>query len=101
MQEKKEKEALAAEGGWTVVGHQRGRKKTTDPESGIAVGSAVPVAKADDILAKKKRKEVGVDFYRFQKREAHMNGMDESLLFSQRNLVTYMVHFAPPCNDQS
>ncbi|CAN1164759.1 Ribosomal RNA-processing protein 7 homolog A [Linum perenne] len=70
---KKEKEAQAAEGGWTVVVHQRGRKKTTDPESGIAVGSAVPVAKADDILGKKKHKEVGVDFYRFQKREAHMN----------------------------
>ncbi|CAN0911309.1 Ribosomal RNA-processing protein 7 homolog A [Linum grandiflorum] len=72
-QEKKEKEALASEGGWTVVGHQRGRKKTTDPESGIAVGSAVPVAKVDDILSKKKHKEVGIDFYRFQKREAHMN----------------------------
>ncbi|CAN1228229.1 Ribosomal RNA-processing protein 7 homolog A, partial [Linum grandiflorum] len=72
-QEKKEKEALASEGGWTVVGHQRGRKKTTDPESGIAVGSAVPVAKVDDILSKKKHKEVGIDFYRFHKREAHMN----------------------------
>ncbi|CAI0453261.1 unnamed protein product [Linum tenue] len=72
-EEKKEREAQAADGGWTVVVHQRGRKKTTDPESGIAVGSAVPVAKVDDITTKKKRNEIGVDFYRFQKREAHMN----------------------------
>ncbi|CAN6439194.1 unnamed protein product [Victoria cruziana] len=42
--ERKEKEALAAEGGWTVVTHHKGRKKTTDAESGIAVGSVTEAA---------------------------------------------------------
>ncbi|GFQ06584.1 ribosomal RNA-processing protein 7 homolog a [Phtheirospermum japonicum] len=37
-QELREK-AQAAEGGWTVVVQHRGRKKTTDAESGVAVGS--------------------------------------------------------------
>ncbi|XP_048128783.1 kinesin-like protein KIF21A isoform X1 [Rhodamnia argentea] len=68
-QERKEREARVAEGGWTVVTHHKGRKKTTDSESGIVVGS-VSQAALEDKLAKKKRKEVGSDFYRFQRREA-------------------------------
>lgn len=68
-QERKEREALAAEGGWTVVVHQKGRKKTTESESGTAVGAAH--AAVTDRIAKKKNREVGLDFYRFQKREAH------------------------------
>lgn len=68
-QERKEREALAAEGGWTVVVHQKGRKKTTDTESGITVGSVAPAAVVDK-MSKKKNKDVPLDFYRFQKREA-------------------------------
>ncbi|KAJ1412068.1 Ribosomal RNA-processing protein 7 [Sesbania bispinosa] len=71
-EERKAKEALAAEGGWTVVVHHKGRKKTTDSESGIAVGSVAQAA-VENKMAKKKRKEVGLDFYRFQKREAQRN----------------------------
>ncbi|KAK4426291.1 Ribosomal RNA-processing protein 7A [Sesamum alatum] len=67
-----EREAQAAEGGWTVVVHHKGRKKTTDAESGIAVGSVAQAAVLDK-MAQKKKKEVGLDFYRFQKREAHRN----------------------------
>ncbi|XP_021895663.1 LOW QUALITY PROTEIN: uncharacterized protein LOC110812990 [Carica papaya] len=69
-QEREEREAKAAEGGWTVVVHHKGRKKTTDSESGITVGS-VSQAAMEDKMAKKKSKEVGLDFYRFQRREAH------------------------------
>ncbi|XP_044504833.1 uncharacterized protein LOC123225051 [Mangifera indica] len=71
-QERKEREALAAEGGWTVVVHHKGRKKTSDTESGITVGSVAQAA-VEDKLAKKKKKEVGLDFYRFQRREAQRN----------------------------
>ncbi|XP_021817673.1 uncharacterized protein LOC110759838 [Prunus avium] len=71
-QERKEKEARAAEGGWTVVVHHKGRKKTTDVESGITVGS-VAQAVVEDKVAKKKRTEVGLDFYRFQRKEAQRN----------------------------
>ncbi|XP_056170149.1 uncharacterized protein LOC115685614 isoform X2 [Syzygium oleosum] len=71
-QERKEREARVAEGGWTVVTHHKGRKKTTDSESGIVVGS-VSQAALEDKLAKKKRKEVGSDFYRFQRREVQRN----------------------------
>ncbi|GER25117.1 ribosomal RNA-processing protein-like protein [Striga asiatica] len=67
-----EREAQAAEGGWTVVVHHKGRKKTTDAETGVAVGSVAQAAVVDKV-AKKKTKEVGIDFYRFQKREAHRN----------------------------
>lgn len=73
IQERKEKEALAAEDGWTVVVHHKGRKKTTDSETGIAVGS-ISQAAAVDNMDKKKKKDVGLDFYRFQKREAKRNG---------------------------
>ncbi|KAI4305727.1 hypothetical protein L6164_029075 [Bauhinia variegata] len=71
-QERKERESLAAEGGWTVVVHHKGRKKTTDSESGIAVGSVAQAA-VEGKMAKKKRKEVGLDLYRFQKKEAQRN----------------------------
>lgn len=75
-EERKAKEALAAEGGWTVVQHHKGRKKTTDAESGIAVGSVAQAA-AENKLAKKKHTGVGQDFYRFQKREAQRNELME------------------------
>ncbi|XP_060188704.1 uncharacterized protein LOC132617668 isoform X3 [Lycium barbarum] len=71
-QERKEKEARAAEDGWTVVVHHKGRKKTTDSETGIAVGSVSQAAVMDN-MAKKKKNDVGLDFYRFQKREAKRN----------------------------
>lgn len=57
-----------------MVVQRKGRKKTTDSESGIAVGSVAQAA-VEDKLAKKKNKGVGLDFYRFQKREAQRNGM--------------------------
>ncbi|GAA0145536.1 RNA metabolism protein [Lithospermum erythrorhizon] len=67
-----EKEEKAAEGGWTVVVHHKGRKKTTDAESGISVGSVAQAAVMEK-MATKKNKDVGLDFYRFQKREAKKN----------------------------
>ena len=74
VQERKEREDQAAEGGWTVVKHHKGRKKTTDSESGITVGSVAPAA-VENQMTKKKPKEVGLEFYRFQKREAQRSGM--------------------------
>ncbi|KAL6635057.1 hypothetical protein ACP70R_027728 [Stipagrostis hirtigluma subsp. patula] len=71
-QERKEREARAAEEGWTVVVHHKGRKKTTDTETGTAVGS-VSLAAMQEKMAKKKPKEVELNFYRFQKREAHIS----------------------------
>uniref|UniRef100_A0A453PGN0 Ribosomal RNA-processing protein 7 C-terminal domain-containing protein n=1 Tax=Aegilops tauschii subsp. strangulata TaxID=200361 RepID=A0A453PGN0_AEGTS len=70
--EKKEREAAAAEDGWTVVMHHKGRKKTTDAETGTAVGS-VSLAAMQEKMAQKKPKEVGRNFYRHQKREAQMS----------------------------
>ncbi|XP_022728399.1 ribosomal RNA-processing protein 7 homolog A isoform X2 [Durio zibethinus] len=70
-QERKEKEARLTEGGWILVEHHKGRKKTTDSESGTTVGS-VSQAVVEEKLAKKKSKEL-FDFYRFQKREAQKN----------------------------
>ncbi|XP_051114492.1 uncharacterized protein LOC127240084 isoform X2 [Andrographis paniculata] len=67
-----EREAQVAEGGWTVVVHHKGRKKTTDTETGVAVGSVAQAAVLDK-MSKKKKKEVGLNFYRFQKKEAQMN----------------------------
>lgn len=72
LQERKEREAQAAEGGWTVVVHHKGRKKTTDPESGITVGSVAQAAVLHNMS--KKKSKVAEDFYRFQKREAKRNG---------------------------
>jgi ribosomal RNA-processing protein 7 len=57
-----------------VVEHHKGKKKTTDSESGIAVGSVAQAA-VENKLARKKPKELGLDFYRFQKRDAQRNGM--------------------------
>lgn len=70
--ERKERESEAAEGGWTVVTHVKGRKKTTDAESGTTVGSVAQAAVMDNI-SKKKNKQVGLNFYRFQRREAQRN----------------------------
>uniref|UniRef100_A0A0E0K4S7 Ribosomal RNA-processing protein 7 C-terminal domain-containing protein n=1 Tax=Oryza punctata TaxID=4537 RepID=A0A0E0K4S7_ORYPU len=71
-QERKEREARAAEDGWTVVVHHKGRKKTTDTETGTAVG-CVSLAAMQEKMANKKPKEVDMNFYRFQKREAHIS----------------------------
>lgn len=73
LQASKEREDQAAEGGWTVVSHHKGRKKTTDGESGIAVGSVAQAAVINN-MAKKKNKEIPLDFYGFQKREARRSG---------------------------
>lgn len=54
--------------------HHKGRKKTTDTETGTAVGSVSLVAMQEK-MAKKKPKEIDMNFYRFQKREAHLSGM--------------------------
>ncbi|KAF5815212.1 putative ribosomal RNA-processing protein [Helianthus annuus] len=70
--ERKEREEEAAEGGWTVVTHFKGRKKTTDAESGTTVGSVAQAAVMDK-MSKKKDKQVGINFYSFQKREAQRN----------------------------
>lgn len=89
VQERKEREARAAEGGWTVVVHHKGRKKTTDAESGIAVGSVAQAA-VEDKMAKKKKKDVGLDFYRFQRREAKRNGITKSY----RQFIDYYFLFS-------
>ncbi|XP_076937912.1 uncharacterized protein LOC143605822 isoform X2 [Bidens hawaiensis] len=74
QKEKERKERLeeAADGGWTVVTHFKGRKKTTDAESGTTVGSVAQAAVMDK-MSKKKDKQVGINFYSFQKREAQRN----------------------------
>lgn len=74
--ERKEREAASAAEGWTVVVHHKGRKKTVDSESGIAIGS-VGLAAAQAKNAKKKAKESAVTFYRFQRREARRNEIME------------------------
>ncbi|CAA7404936.1 unnamed protein product [Spirodela intermedia] len=71
-QAKREREARAAGEGWTVVVHHKGRKKTTDSESGVAVGS-VSQAAVEQKMTQKKEKELALDFYRFQRREARRN----------------------------
>lgn len=72
-QEKQEKEAKAAEGGWTVVVHHKGRKKTTETETGTAVGSFSQAALEDKIAKKKQSEPVAHGFYRFQRRDAQRN----------------------------
>ncbi|XAR71332.1 hypothetical protein NMG60_11028539 [Bertholletia excelsa] len=71
-QARREREALAAEGGWTVVIHHKGRKKTTDTVTGVTMGSVAQAVVLEN-MAKKKNKGVGLDFYRFQKREVQKN----------------------------
>lgn len=73
LQARKEQEARAAEGGWTVVVHHKGRKKTTEAETGVTVGSVAQAAVMDK-MAKKKAQEPVSNFYRFQRREAQRNG---------------------------
>ncbi|KVH91468.1 hypothetical protein Ccrd_006513, partial [Cynara cardunculus var. scolymus] len=46
-----------AEGGWTVVKHIKGRKKTTDGESGTTMGSVAQAAVIDKMSKKKKDKQ--------------------------------------------
>ncbi|XP_047310051.1 uncharacterized protein LOC124913682 [Impatiens glandulifera] len=67
-----EREAQAEEGGWTVVVHHKGRKKTTESDTGVTVGSVAEAVVIDN-MTKKKKKEVELDFYRFQRREANRN----------------------------
>ncbi|XP_057535679.1 uncharacterized protein LOC130813808 [Amaranthus tricolor] len=67
---RKEREAKLSEVGWTVVVHRKGGKRTTDPESGVAVGSVAEAA-VRDRMDKKKSKDFRLDFYRFQRKEAH------------------------------
>ncbi|KAF9592860.1 hypothetical protein IFM89_017825 [Coptis chinensis] len=71
-QARKEKEAEAADGGWTVVGQHKGRKKTTDAESGTTMGS-VALAAVLEKMGKKKSNDVGLNFYKFQRKEAQRN----------------------------
>lgn len=73
MQERKEKDAKLEEDGFKRVEHHKGRKKTTDSESEIAIGSVAQAAVMSN-MTKKKKKEIPLDFYRFQKREARMSG---------------------------
>ncbi|CAN8232998.1 unnamed protein product [Cochlearia groenlandica] len=76
-QEKQNREAKAAEGGWTVVVHHKGRKKTTETESGTAVGSVSQAALEDQLAKKKQSQIVAPGFYRFQRREAQRNELME------------------------
>lgn len=81
------KEAKAAEGGWTVVVHHKGRKKTTESETGTAVGSVSQAANVYKMANNKKPNEiVGHGFYRFQRRDAQRNG--KSWLFLSPKLQT-------------
>lgn len=71
-QERKEREAKLDEEGWTIVKHHKGRKKTTDAESGVSVGSVAQAAMVDK-LNQKKSKEAPLNFYRHQRREENRN----------------------------
>jgi ribosomal RNA-processing protein 7 len=62
-QERKESEARAAEG-WTVVVHHKGRRKTTDAETGTAVGSVSLAAMQEKNGKQEKPKEIAPNFYR-------------------------------------
>ena len=73
-QEKQTREAKAAEGGWTVVVHHKGRKKTTETETGTTVGSVSQAALEDKLAKKKQNETVAHGFYRVQRREAQRNG---------------------------
>ncbi|KAI3976970.1 hypothetical protein MKX01_008828 [Papaver californicum] len=71
--QEKEKESRDADDGFVVVYHHRGRKKTTDSESGTVLGSVSQAAVLDK-MGKKKNKEVGIAYYTFQRRDAQRNG---------------------------
>lgn len=68
---RQEREAATAEEGWTLVEHHKGRKKTTDLESGISVGGVASAAV--ERKRKKQNKDSALSFYRFQRREARRN----------------------------
>ncbi|KAL9297513.1 hypothetical protein ACSQ67_023409 [Phaseolus vulgaris] len=81
---KKRKRGPCWRRGWTVVVHHKGRKKTTDSETGIAVGSVAQAA-VENKMTKKKRKEVGLDFYRFQKEKPReMQILDEIMTLQSK-----------------
>ncbi|KAG6544578.1 hypothetical protein Mapa_014000 [Marchantia paleacea] len=67
-----EKMAAAEEEGWTLVVGNKGRKKTTDTESGVRVGAISSLA-AEEKSKKQSKKETTDDFYRFQRRDARRN----------------------------
>lgn len=64
-----------------MVVHHKGRKKTTDAESGTAVGSVSQAALEDKVAKKKKTEIVGHGFYRFQRRDAQRSGKKSLLCF--------------------
>ncbi|MCO5579791.1 hypothetical protein L7F22_033653 [Adiantum nelumboides] len=68
---RQEREAAAAEDGWTVVASHKGRKKTTDLKTGISVGGVASAAV--ERKRKKQTNESVLNFYRFQRREARRN----------------------------
>ncbi|EFJ17932.1 hypothetical protein SELMODRAFT_420728 [Selaginella moellendorffii] len=69
-QARKERQVAASGDGWTVVTRQKGKRRSADATSGIAVG-AVHAA----VAANAEKKTQGLDdFYKFQKRDSHRNG---------------------------
>lgn len=75
--------------------HHKGRKKTTDAETGTAVGS-VSLTAMQEKMANKKPKEVDTNFYRFQKREAHLSGMSSLL-----NKTSYLLFHSLVTHDRT
>lgn len=51
---------------------------------------SVAQAAVEDKMAKKKKKDVGLDFYRFQRREAKRNGITKSY----RQFIDYYFLFS-------
>ncbi|KAG2710001.1 hypothetical protein I3760_04G005200 [Carya illinoinensis] len=78
---KKEKLKLLKGAGHLSYIYHKGRKKTTDAESGTTV-AFIALAAVEDKMAKKKHEEVGLNFYCFQRREAQRNGMMKSYMES-------------------
>ena len=76
-----------------MVVHHKGRKKTTDAESGTAVGSVSQAALEDKVAKKKKTEIVGHGFYRFQRRDAQRSG--KSLLLIYPRVLFFFVY----CSD--
>ncbi|GAB4831784.1 hypothetical protein Ancab_005796 [Ancistrocladus abbreviatus] len=73
MEARKERDAQPTYWGWTVIVLRNGGKRTSDFESGVAVSSIAQAAVLDK-MAEKKNKDVRLDFYRFQRREAQRSG---------------------------
>lgn len=79
-----------------MVVHHKGRKKTTDAESGTAVGSVSQAALEDQVAKKKKTEIVGHGFYRFQRRDAQRSGKVFLLFLYPKTLVLF---FLCTCSD--